>query len=249
METDRNHRSHKMTEQILNLTLEIIYLLTGEDYTVVKKSGECVAPNSYPNVSGGWSESQGPIMVPPALIQERSHERKILEITNKIIQMLTGEVPIRCQDITVYFSMEEWEYLEGHKDQYKDVMTEDHRPLTPEPPAAVGKTRLSRLRKCGGEISFVGHLDRPLIPYKHCNQSLYVFLTDGSSKSNSPESCPPPLYSQDGPGENPNVPLDHQIDDLIIVKVEEIEGDDEYFKGDLPCTEAENPTNISAGEQ
>ncbi|XP_075692556.1 uncharacterized protein LOC142659892 isoform X2 [Rhinoderma darwinii] len=209
METDRNHRSHKMTEQILNLTLEIIYLLTGEDYTVVKKSGECVAPNSYPNVSGGWSESQGPIMVPPALIQERSHERKILEITNKIIQMLTGEVPIRCQDITVYFSMEEWEYLEGHKDQYKDVMTEDHRPLTPEPPAAV----------------------------------------DGSSKSNSPESCPPPLYSQDGPGENPNVPLDHQIDDLIIVKVEEIEGDDEYFKGDLPCTEAENPTNISAGEQ
>ncbi|XP_053545169.1 zinc finger protein 33B [Bombina bombina] len=74
----------KITEKILNHALEIIYLLTGEKYILVKKN----SPHSS-------------------------------------VHQLTGEVSIKCDDVAVYFSMEEWDYIEGHKDVYKAVMIED----------------------------------------------------------------------------------------------------------------------------
>ncbi|XP_071986304.1 uncharacterized protein [Engystomops pustulosus] len=50
----------------------------------------------------------------------------------KMMELLGREVPIRCQDVSIYFSLEEWDYIEGHKDQYQDiVMMEDHQTLTP----------------------------------------------------------------------------------------------------------------------
>ncbi|XP_069611401.1 oocyte zinc finger protein XlCOF8.4-like isoform X1 [Ranitomeya imitator] len=125
MDRDRD----KMAERILHVTLEILFRLTGEDYTVVKKtsSERCQAP-----VSEGWGRPLSPITGPPPhlLIHEDINDQKILELTYKMIELLTGEVPIRCQDVAVYVSMEEWEYLEGHKDLYKDVMMEVPQPLT-----------------------------------------------------------------------------------------------------------------------
>ncbi|XP_066445218.1 oocyte zinc finger protein XlCOF29-like [Eleutherodactylus coqui] len=88
---DRN--MNEVTKRILNFTLEIIYLLTGEDYTMVKKTpGDSATPNSHLHESGGWSRSQSPITEahPHLLI----HEQKILELTNKITELLTGEVTL-----------------------------------------------------------------------------------------------------------------------------------------------------------
>ncbi|XP_075205305.1 uncharacterized protein LOC142311095 isoform X2 [Anomaloglossus baeobatrachus] len=79
------------TEQILSLTLEILYLLTGEDYMVVKKlTGELLTTSSG-RISGGLRRIQYPIMKSSPLITKRSNEQKILELTNKIIELLTGE--------------------------------------------------------------------------------------------------------------------------------------------------------------
>ncbi|XP_044144564.1 gastrula zinc finger protein XlCGF66.1-like [Bufo gargarizans] len=117
----------KMAESIINLTLEILLRLTGEEYTAVKKtsSEHCQAP-----VSEGRGGILSPISrpTPHIPIHEKVNREKILELTKKIIELLTAEVPIRCQDVAVYFSMEESEYLEGHKDLYKNIMMEDHQP-------------------------------------------------------------------------------------------------------------------------
>ncbi|XP_066434782.1 oocyte zinc finger protein XlCOF8.4-like [Eleutherodactylus coqui] len=162
----------EITRRILDFTLEILYLLTGEDYTIVKKtSGDGVTPIIHLQESGGWSRSHFPITEPPSPI----HEQKILELTNKMMELLAGEVPIRCQDVAVYFSMEEWEYIGGQKDLYEEVMMENCWPLTSQ---------------------------------------------DGASRRNPPERCPRPLYSQDCPEEDPDVPEDHQEEDLTIIKVE-----------------------------
>ncbi|XP_073522080.1 oocyte zinc finger protein XlCOF29-like [Phyllobates terribilis] len=122
----------KMAERIFHLTLEILFQLTGEGYTVVKKtsSERCQDP-----VSEGWGRPLSPITGPPPhpLIHDDINDQKILELTYKMIELLTGEVtllgilghytvtlwrdrgddyhcmcqvPIRCQDVTVYFSME-----------------------------------------------------------------------------------------------------------------------------------------------
>ncbi|XP_069605064.1 gastrula zinc finger protein XlCGF53.1-like [Ranitomeya imitator] len=150
MDMDRD----KMAERILHLTLEILFRLTGEDYTVVKKtsSDRCQDP-----VSEGWGRSLSPITGPPPhpLIHEDINDQKIPELIYKMIELLTGEVPIRCQDVAVYFSMEEWEYLEGHRDLYKDVTMEVPQPLT-SPDLSSKRTTPERC-------------PRPLLP-QDCNQ-------------------------------------------------------------------------------
>ncbi|XP_068112835.1 zinc finger protein 572-like isoform X2 [Hyperolius riggenbachi] len=132
MEDDWSH----MTERILNLTLEIICLLTGEVFPPVK--------------SGDWMT----ILVPPRhlLIPKRKNKQKILKVTSKITELLVGEeeqerlevwkhqenIMIRDQktfkgekkDEDGEDKTEEGQDLEGHNNIYKITMMGNQLPLT-----------------------------------------------------------------------------------------------------------------------
>ncbi|XP_073522418.1 uncharacterized protein [Phyllobates terribilis] len=252
------------TRRLLHFTLEIISLLSGEDYTIVRKTpGEGVTPIIHLQESGG--RSPGPITEPPPHppIHER-RKKKILELSNKMIELLSGEVPIRCQDVAVYLSMEEWEYLEGHQDRYQEVMMEELRPLT-SPDGSRGRNPPERCpcplypQDCPEENHNIpeDHQDEDLINIKveviHGAQEATAIWADqqeGLMERNPPERCPRPLYPQGCPEENHNIPESHQEEDPTRNKVKDETEEEAMTGGDQPCVsdgKEEIPVDVSTG--
>ncbi|XP_073407897.1 uncharacterized protein [Dendrobates tinctorius] len=190
--------------------------------------------------------------------------RRLFHCALEIISLLSGEVPIRCQDVAVYLSMEEWEYLEGHQDRYQAVMMEERRPLTPRD----GSRRRNPPERC----------PRPLcpqdcpeenhnIPEDHQGEDLidikvavihgaeeaitiWAYQQDELMERNPPERCPRPLYSQDCPDENYNISEDHQEEDPTKNKVKDETDEEAMTRGDQPCVsdgKEEIPVDVSTG--
>ncbi|XP_077136662.1 uncharacterized protein LOC143793513 isoform X2 [Ranitomeya variabilis] len=224
MDEDRD----ETTRRLFHLALEIVSLLSGEDYTIVRKTpGDGVTPIIHLQESGG--RSPGPITEPPphSLLHERN--KKILELSNKMIELLSGEVPIRCQDVAVYLSMEEWEYLEGHQDRYQDDIMEELRPLTPRDGSRRRCPRPLYPQDCPEENHNIPeeHQGEDLIDIKvevidDAEEMMDVWAgqQNGSRRRNPPERCPRPLYPQSCPEENHYIPEDHQGENPIDLKIE-----------------------------
>ncbi|XP_069615507.1 oocyte zinc finger protein XlCOF7.1-like [Ranitomeya imitator] len=230
----------EMTKRILGVTLEIIYLLTGEDYGPVKTSIRPVTPSLSRGRSRTHLLTSAPS--PLLLIVERPHEKKILDLT-KIIELLTGEVLVRCQNVAVYFSVEESEYLAGRKDLNKDVIMET------QPESRKKRPRTDNAQESAEESAAHEHQDGSYRVIKVEDEELeehdaeetgvgpgesraalrvrsIVSPTDEPSARKTLERRPRPDDAQESGEESDCATQDHQDGSLRIIKVEveEIDG-------------------------
>ncbi|PIO28629.1 hypothetical protein AB205_0142830, partial [Aquarana catesbeiana] len=166
MEEDWSH----MTERILNLTLEIIYLLTGERFPLLK-SGDHMT-----------------ITVPPcdSLKPERHNMQKILEVTKKMMELLTGEsgnlrdckvdVKEEIKEEDEDGVMEDSEFLNKHKNMYWENMVES--PSYKNPPERCPRPLYSRDSKQEGHTiphhHQIGNLRDSKVEVKVEEEEMYV---------------------------------------------------------------------------
>ncbi|XP_073435813.1 uncharacterized protein [Dendrobates tinctorius] len=80
-----NRNNNIKTTRILNQALEIIAMLSEEEWVIVNKNS-----------------------------------------INKSVQELTGEFPLKCEDVAVYFTTDEWNYIDQHRADYQDVLTHNN---------------------------------------------------------------------------------------------------------------------------
>ncbi|XP_040203879.1 oocyte zinc finger protein XlCOF7.1-like [Rana temporaria] len=259
-EEDRSH----MTEKILNLTLEIIYLLTGESFPPVKSGDHITITVSSPHT----------------LLLKKNSEQKILEVTMKMMELLTGEsgnqndckIDVKEDIKDEEEVMEESEFSKGHKDLYQNTMVDSSsyrnppercpRPLYSWDSTQEGHT-IPHHHQGGnlGEYNVVVKEE-----YKEEDEEYGVMeelsvghkdiLMESPNYRNPPERFPRPLYSRDSTQEGHIIPHHHQGEDLMNMKVEG-EVEETYVRDDQQYTEEagvmrtfkeeDTPTEISTG--
>ncbi|XP_068112881.1 uncharacterized protein [Hyperolius riggenbachi] len=234
-----------MTERILELILEIIQLVTGENYKIVKgTSGELLTPSSHRHGPSPITERP-----PHSLISERNNVKKIVEVFNKMMKLLTGE---------------EWQYL-GHKELYKDTMIEIQPLLTSldessyriPPEGNTGPLYsqdcplndhiIHQQKKVDGIAEKLIYMkpevkeekeedieeETEVTGGRQCMEEGDMMVTsevgmpisDASSKRNLPEGCTGPLYSWDFAQEDHTIPHNYQNgkqNNLSIASKEEV---------------------------
>uniref|UniRef100_A0A6I8PZ13 Uncharacterized protein n=1 Tax=Xenopus tropicalis TaxID=8364 RepID=A0A6I8PZ13_XENTR len=63
-------------------------------------------------------------------LENKPMTERIVNEALEVIYLLTGQVPIKRGDVAVYFSMDEWEYLDEHRDHYHNLLMDEHLPFT-----------------------------------------------------------------------------------------------------------------------
>lgn len=129
------------TEKVISHILEIIYLMTGEEYMIVKKPSPykcfsqiseslCQIKNSVLEIPAdsavhvrrnGCNPGSCVTHGMPGEAQTEAHDSAFLTHPGG------AHVQIKCDDVAMYLSMEEWEFLDHHKEEY-EVMIGKNQP-------------------------------------------------------------------------------------------------------------------------
>ncbi|XP_069835647.1 gastrula zinc finger protein XlCGF57.1-like isoform X1 [Dendropsophus ebraccatus] len=244
MDKDRSH----MTEGIWNLTLEIIYLLTGEEYIIMKTSSDCKMSGS---VVARWKEAQGPIIElhPLSLMPEKTNEQKILELTHKMMELLTGEDCDCAED-------NDMEEPVPSPDRSSSGCTPErsHSPLSPQNRSEENHDvpadsqsddtidiKIEVVEEEDEEMYFSN--DRPIKE----EETAADIVTDGSS---TPERSHSPLSSSRSWKDNHDASPDSQSDETIGIKIEVVEEEEEenvYVTDSSEMKGEETAADISIG--
>ncbi|XP_072279301.1 uncharacterized protein [Pyxicephalus adspersus] len=151
-------------KDIIDLLFKIIYLLTGENFTVCKRKSD---------------DEQCPVLgfATCSLISEMKTKQKILEVIDKLTELLTGEVPI-------------WKNVEDIEDSHKDEKLESQHTLV-----SPGK------RKKITQLPETSNKTKNSCSIPHHHQGI-----GGDVHKNPPERCPCPLVSRDSTQEHLEIP-------------------------------------------
>ncbi|XP_053546470.1 oocyte zinc finger protein XlCOF7.1 isoform X3 [Bombina bombina] len=119
----------KMTEKILNHTLEIIYLLTGK-YLI----NSLIVQEVNKDQKQMTERIMNHVMEIIYLLTGEEYTVVKKTYSDSSIHQLIGEVStdisIRCDDVAVCFPMEKWEYTEGRKELCRDMIENQQTPNT-----------------------------------------------------------------------------------------------------------------------
>ncbi|XP_041438730.1 zinc finger protein 585B [Xenopus laevis] len=176
----------QVAERILNLTLETIFFLTGEDYIVVKKQKEPNKERVGTCISEGICPVRNPIPTPRQI-----HDGNILALTHTIVHLLTGEVLNRCKDVSFGFSAEDQLYQMESQQSPSPLGCDS---INPE------ITGNERVLECERECTETP--ERKMHPAPPAGES---------SNRNSPITSLRDHYAQESPGEENRMTQEYQI--------------------------------------